>query len=121
MRKLPRSHRLCVVLNGECSRRPVIWSPEALTDLEDIWNYYARVAGRQTADNIVREIGETVELLERHPFGGRSRNEVRPGLRSVVAGPHVIFYRIEDRGAQIARVLDGRRDIDAIFTGLDER
>ena len=31
-------------------RPPVIWSPEALTDIDQLWNYYAGVAGRGTAD-----------------------------------------------------------------------
>jgi plasmid stabilization system protein ParE len=34
-----------------------IWSPEALVDLGEIWNYYERVAGRNTAEKIAREIG----------------------------------------------------------------
>jgi hypothetical protein len=39
-------------------RRPIDWSPEARADLSEIWNYYVSVAGRNTADKIVREIGE---------------------------------------------------------------
>lgn len=100
-------------------RRTIHWSPEALADLDSIWTYYATVAGRHTADNIVRDIGEACWLLDRHPFAGRSRNEVRPGLRSVVANPHVIFYRVENDAPQIVRILDGRRDIDAIFRERD--
>jgi toxin ParE1/3/4 len=94
--------------------RPVIWSPEARTDLSDIWSYYVQVAGRQTADNIIRHIGRACLLLGDHPFGGRARDDVRPGLRSVVARPHVVFYA-EDESAEIVRVLDGRRDLDEIF------
>src|SRR2546430_2214436 len=97
-------------------RRPLIWSPEARTDLADIWSYYARAAGPQTADNIIRDIGQACRLLEDHPYGGRPRDEVRPGLRAVVARPHVIFYRVtKDDTAEIIRVLDGRRDIEEIF------
>ena len=93
-----------------------IWSSEARADLSDIWNYYGGVAGRRTADKIVWEIGKAVRLLEDHPYGGRARDEVRPGLRSLAANPHVIFYRVgADELVQIVRVLDGRRDIDAIF------
>jgi toxin ParE1/3/4 len=98
--------------------RPPIWSPEAVADLSDIWSYYEGVASRRTADNIIRAIGDAVRLLEDHPYGGRARDEVRPGLRSVVANPHVIFYRvIADEVAEIVRVIDGRRDIDAVFDG----
>jgi toxin ParE1/3/4 len=96
-------------------RRPVIWSPNARADLSAIWDYYVEVAGRHTADEVVRGITEVCTLLEEHPFAGRARNEVRPGLRSIAASPHVVFYRVQDDVAEIARVLDGRRDLDEVF------
>lgn len=96
-------------------KRPVVWSPAARTDLEEIWSYHVAVAGHNTAENVIREIGEAVRLLEGHPFGGRARDEVRPGLRSVAVSPFVIFYRVKDSSPEIARVLDGRRDLDDIF------
>ena len=95
--------------------RPVVWSSDARTDLSEIWGYYAKVTGREVADKIVREIAETTRLLEDHPFGGRARDEIRPGLRSIAARPHVIYYRVADGRAEIVRVLDGRRDLDEIF------
>src|SRR5439155_5213866 len=96
-------------------RRPVLWSPEARSDLSEIWNYYATAAGRQTANRIVYEIGNACRLLEQHPFAGRARDELRPGVRSIAARPHVVFYRIRNEAAEIVRVLDGRRDLDKIF------
>jgi toxin ParE1/3/4 len=54
-------------------------------------------------------------MLEEYPFAGRSRDEIRPGLRSVVASPHVVFYRVTDGVAEVVRVLDGRQDLDEIF------
>jgi plasmid stabilization system protein ParE len=50
------------------ARRSIDWSPDALADLSEIWNYYAKVANRHTADKIVREIGEMCRLLEDHTF-----------------------------------------------------
>jgi toxin ParE1/3/4 len=97
------------------SRRPLAWSPEALSDVSEIWDYYAKIAGRHTADGIVRRVGEVCALLEEHPFAGRARNEVRAGLRSMAANSHVVFYRVKDGVAEIIRVLDGRRDLDEIF------
>jgi len=97
----------------------VVWSSDARADLAEIWGYYVAVAGRHTADKIVREIGEACLLLEDHPFGGRARNEVRLGLRSIAASPHVIFYRVTNDVAEIVRVLDGRRDLDEIFARSD--
>jgi toxin ParE1/3/4 len=96
-------------------RRAVIWSPEARTDLSEIWDYYVAVAGRHTADEVVRSFIEVCTVLEEHPFAGRARNEVRSGLRSMAARPYVVFYRVNDDVAEIVRVLDGRRDLDEVF------
>jgi toxin ParE1/3/4 len=96
-------------------KRPVIWSPEAQTDLADIWSYYRETAGPQLADSRLRAISSACLLLEEHPLAGRAREEIRPGLPSVLVGPHVVFYRVMGETAQIVRVLDGRRDIEDIF------
>ena len=37
-------------------KRPVLRSRDALTDLAEIWRYYAEAARPQTADGIIREI-----------------------------------------------------------------
>jgi plasmid stabilization system protein ParE len=63
-------------------RRAALWSPEALYDLNDIWDHYARVAGPPTADKLLRDIDGVVTTLEDHPFAGRARGEIRSGLHS---------------------------------------
>lgn len=78
-------------------------------------DYYVGVAGRHTAEKILREMAEVIALIEDHPFAGRARNEVRPGLRSFAVTPHVIFYRIVNDTPEIVRVLDGRQDIEEKF------
>jgi toxin ParE1/3/4 len=97
-------------------RRSIVWSREAESDLEDIWTYYAENAGREVANTIVRAIGDTCRILEDHPLAGRGRDEIRLGLRSALSSPYVIFYRIRGNAPEIVRVLDGRRDIDEIFS-----
>jgi toxin ParE1/3/4 len=93
-----------------------IWSPEAILDLDEIWTYYERVAGRNTAEKIVRQIDEVVTTIEEHPFAGRSRNELRSGFRSFATPPHVVFYRVTNALPEIIRILDSRRDIEEIFS-----
>jgi toxin ParE1/3/4 len=97
------------------SNKPLIWSPEAIADLEGIWDFYVEAAGQRTAEKMVREIAETCRAVEQHPLIGRARDEVRLGLRSLVSQPNVIFYRVRNDAAEIVRILDGRRDFDAIF------
>jgi toxin ParE1/3/4 len=49
------------------------------------------------------------------PVRGLKTIPMRVGLRSVVATPHVVFYRVVADEVEIVRVIDGRRDIDQIF------
>jgi|SRR5665213_1578110 len=101
------------------ARRAALWSPEALDDREKIWDYYVRAAGSHTAVKLLREIAEVIALIENHPFAGRARNEVRPGLRSFAVAPHVVFYRVANDAPEIVRVLDGRQDIEEKFATGD--
>jgi toxin ParE1/3/4 len=101
------------------ARRAALWSPEALHDRERIWDYYDQAAGRHTTEKILREIAAVIALIEDHPFAGRARNEVRPGLRSFAATPHVVFYRVVNDTPQIVRVLDGRQDIEEEFSARE--
>jgi len=91
----------------------IVWSPEAQSDLSDIWDYHLEVAGRRTADRIVRKIVDTSLPLEAHPFAGRARDEIRKRLRSLAAKPYVLFYRV--RADLVEIVLDGRRDLDDLL------
>ena len=102
-------------------RRPLLWSRDALTDLAEIWRYYAEVARPQTADGVIRNIDKVCRLLEDYPLAGRARDDVRPGLRSIAARPHVVFYRVIDDAAEIVRILDGRRDVEEIFADEPSR
>ena len=102
------------------SKSPIIWSPEATDDIDHLWDYYADVAGNSAADKILREIAKVVATIDDFPFAGRSRDEIRAGLRSLSAGPQIVFYRLRDERPEIVRVLDGRQDIDEIFSVGDD-
>jgi toxin ParE1/3/4 len=68
----------------------------------------------------VRDIDQACLLLQDHPFAGRAKAEVRPGLRSIAASPYVVFYRVTNDVAEIVRVIDGQRDLDEIFARNSE-
>ena len=97
-------------------RPAIIWSPEALVDIDRLWDYYAEAAGRGTADRILREIAKAVAVIDDFPLAGRARDEIRSGLRSLAAAPHTVFYRLKGDRPEIVRVLDGRQDIEEIFS-----
>jgi toxin ParE1/3/4 len=88
---------------------------QAKQDLRDIWRGLAEFSGLQQADGRLQAIRQKFRLLIQFPNAGRSRDELLPGLRSLVAHEFVIFYRVATPWLEIVRVIHGRRDIDAIF------
>ena len=100
------------------ARRAALWSPEALDDRERISGTALESPVKIPAEKIPGNRRATT-LIEEHPFAGRARNELRPGLRSFAATPHVVFYRVVDDAPQIVRVLDGRQDIEEKFAVRD--
>jgi plasmid stabilization system protein ParE len=72
------------------SSRRALWSRRALKEIDDIWDYYANVAGREVAGRLIRDI-HRVRLLEDHPLAGRVRDQAMAGMRSMSTNPHVIF------------------------------
>jgi toxin ParE1/3/4 len=94
----------------------LIWSEEAEADLFDIWDYLAREASPTVADNRLRQIHRASSNLADWPRLGRERSDIRAGLRSIAAPPHVIFYWLQDERVEILRVLHGHMDIERIFS-----
>jgi toxin ParE1/3/4 len=95
--------------------RRIVWAPKANQDLRDIWLYYARVASPEIADNLLREVGRVVARLEDHALSWRARDDIMPGLRSILVHPYIVFYRVRGTNVEIVRVLHQRRDFNAIF------
>src|SRR5438270_518937 len=75
------------------ANKRLVWSPAAQKDLREIWRYYANAASLEIADRLLRDIGEAARRIQQRPLTGRTRDEVMPGLRSILVHPYVIFYR----------------------------
>jgi len=84
-------------------------TPQADSDLDDIWYYVASKSGSlEIADRVVDSIAERFYLLATHPNIGRARDaDLRPGLRSFPVGEYLIIYRIDEEDVLILRVLRG--------------
>jgi toxin ParE1/3/4 len=94
---------------------PVSFTDAAKQDLRDIWRGLADYSGLSVADRTLANIESKLRLLSQFPSSGRIRAELHPELRSYVAGEFTIFYRILEATVSIERVLNGRRDITALF------
>ena len=85
--------------------------PLAEQDLVEIYTY---ISGDNpiAAEKLVRSINDKCESLARNPMIGRSRPELREGLRSFPYGAYLILYRIVDDGVEIVRVVHAARNLD---------
>jgi len=83
-------------------------------DLNKIWDRIAE-DDRAAAERFTTEIRQKCRLLADNPRLGRTRDELRPGLRSFSVGRFLILYRVLDDGIQVVRVVHGARNIGALF------
>jgi toxin ParE1/3/4 len=92
----------------------VLVSEKAYRDLLRIYSYIAE-RNPTAAEKILRRIDEKFHQLSELPFIGRERSSIAPGVRSVVVGTHLIIFAVSSDSITIARVIDGRMDIDEEF------
>ena len=94
--------------------RQVLHTPEAEDDLMEFWLYIA-LDNPDAADRVLDAIEQKAQYLLTHPELGGKRDELAAGLRSLIVGSHIVFYRIFGNDIEIARVLHGARDIERLF------
>jgi len=86
----------------------------AKTDLAEIRQYIARDKP-DAADRQIARFFERFLTLARRPELGQRRPELGADLRSFAVGKYVVVYRPSSEGVEIARVVSGYRDLDALF------
>lgn len=85
----------------------ITFSPLAMADITNIWDYTANNWGADQADDI-RDI--CLELAEGKKHG---RNvDVRDGYLKYSIGKHFIFFRQVDTGIQVIRILHQSMDAE---------
>ena len=88
----------------------LIWSPEALEDVEAIAAYIERDSPWY-ATAVVTKIVETAESIPEYPELGRMVSEVDdPTIRERLVHRYRVIYRLTGERAVIAAVIHGRQD-----------
>ena len=77
----------------------------AEADLVSIGDYTLRTWGEAQADRYITELEDCCKRLAGNPGLGRRCDHVRPGLRRMERGSHVVFYRQQPDGVLIVRLL----------------
>ena len=93
------------------------FSRMAETDLLGIATYTLNTWGEEQTVSYIDGLESCCRQLVNNPQLGRACDQVRPGLRRLEYGRHVVFYRVEANGIVISRILHQRmlperQDID---------
>jgi toxin ParE1/3/4 len=99
-------------------RLRVVYRPEALADLDEVFEY---VLGRSLDPGLTRRflqrIRDRCRRIGETPLGGRPRDDLEPGLRTVPFERRaVIAYRVLEDVVEITNVFFGGRDYEALYT-----
>jgi toxin ParE1/3/4 len=87
----------------------IIWSPQAIEDVEAIRTYVARDSPRY-ADLLVERLVSAVEGLAPDPLSGRVVPEVGDDtVREVIHGNYRLVYRVRPDLVEIVTVFHGAR------------
>ena len=86
----------------------------AKSDLAAI-RHYIRQDKPRAADRHMVRLYHTFEMLAENAELGQRRPEFGSGLRVFSVGNYVIAYRAFAEGVEIARVVSGYRDFEALF------
>ena len=92
------------------------FSPEALGDLIELYDFIAERDGEERAIGYIDRIEECCSSLSVFPNRGTMRDDLRPGLRILgFERRAVIAFRIQGDTVTILRVLYGGRDVETAF------
>ena len=96
---------------------PLIISPEAEADLDDIWLYIAKESQSvERAGHFLDRFAVFFTLLTENPYMGRARDDLRRGYCSFPIGNYLVIYRgWDDDEVLILRVIRGSRDIQTLL------
>jgi toxin ParE1/3/4 len=84
------------------------FSRRAETDLLSIAAYTLRTWGENHALRYIGDLEACCQMLADNPALGRTCDDVRPGLRRMEIGRHVVFYREDAGGIPVSRILHQR-------------
>ena len=92
-------------------------SPEALQDLQSIWDFVASDSV-DAADKLVDRLFEAFEQLARWPRQGHTRPDLTGrDVRFWPVGPYLVVYREKTNPLGIVAILHGARDVPEIIRG----
>jgi len=88
--------------------------PQAVRDIDDIWDWIA-ADNMPAADRMAARIAGATQRLADFPDSGTPRPELASDARSIVVGSYLVLYRLGPDSVDILRVVHGARELTALL------
>jgi plasmid stabilization system protein ParE len=101
----------------------IIFTPEALNDIENNKNYLLDEYGPQTAVKNIKKVLKSIRSLEQFPLQGSGVWEkygIESDYRYIYTTRNYVFYRVSSDLVRVIRILDVRRDFLSILFGIND-
>lgn len=101
----------------------IIFTPEALNDIENIKNYLLDEYGPQTTVKNIKKVLKSIRSLEQFPLQGSGVWEkygIESDYRYIYTTHNYVFYRVSSDSVRVIRILDVRRDFLSILFGIND-
>jgi toxin ParE1/3/4 len=95
----------------------IVLSDQARNDLRSLESYIAERDGEARAAAVRTKLDRAMRNLASMPRMGSRRSYLKPKQRAFPVPPWTIYYEplAEGEGVNIVRIIDGRRNLPAIF------
>ena len=98
--------------------RTLVWSPEAIEDIQAIVAYIERDSPWY-AKAVASKIVETAEAIPQYPELGRVVPEIgNSAIRERFVHRYRIIYRVDDTRVLVAAVIHGRQDFEPLASRM---
>lgn len=98
----------------------LVYRKQALRDISELWNYIAVSAAPKVADDYISEITNYCDRLTAFPHLGRSREDVRPGIRTIgFKRKTTIVFSVTGNIVAILGIFHGGRDYEELLAELN--
>ena len=94
--------------------KQLIFLPVARQELLDIWDYSFGNWGQGQADRYLADLDAMFARIANGSAPSRPADELRPDLRKVPVGRHVMFFREVAEVIEVVRVLHERMDVGQV-------
>jgi toxin ParE1/3/4 len=95
-----------------------IIAPSATRDLDRLSQYFLET-NVEVGERLFKALNQRFHNLTQFPNIGKPYAHLHPNTRGLLVEKHIIFYRVTTAQVEIVRIVDGRQNLDQLFTAED--